>query len=338
MKHQRTILTLLRMGRARPERFDWNAQAGNHLEAPAGADLDALLALAPSARRCVLFSTELHRAELSITQAAWEALGEAARARTLALEWELATGLDPAACVFEARAGRNGLVELLGAEREFVERLRRAHPGLMLAHPESVTADSDDPEQWFAAARRQLESGELVLLGEVRRNWPMREILSGLCGLLLVYAAGEFSRKQLMERQVAARQELVALKAQAQAWQADHASAQRQLEELNRLRLLDAQRVARPAQAPSVDSAAHLRALDGLARELPTTLQLTGLICDERGLRLAGISVDPRALEELREALLKVCPEWQPLSSSQQALAPDRWRFELRLGTQGAGS
>lgn len=141
-----------------------------------------------------------------------------------------------------------------------------------------------------------------------------------------------------MERQVAARQELVALKAQAQAWQADHASAQRQLEELNRLRLLDAQRVARPAQAPSVDSAAHLRALDGLARELPTTLQLTGLICDERGLRLAGISVDPRALEELREALLKVCPEWQPLSSSQQALAPDRWRFELRLGTQGAGS
>jgi Tfp pilus assembly protein PilN len=338
MKNQRTILTLLRMGRGRPERFDWNAQAGNHLEAPAGADLDALLALAQCARRCVLFSSELHRSDLSITQAAWQALDEAARARTLAMEWELATGLDPAACVFGARPGRSGFVELVGAERELIERLRAAHPGLMLAHPESVNSESKDPRAWFAEARRQLEAGELLLLEPARRSWPLRQISAGIAALLLVYALGQFTRHQLMQRQVAARAELAAHEAAAQAWQATHAGARLQLEELNRLRALESQRTARPVEAAKLDSKAHLRALDSVARELPTALQLTALSSDERGLRLAGFSKDPAALEELREAVLKAVPDWQPISSSHEPLGTGRWRFELRFATTGAGS
>jgi hypothetical protein len=284
----------------------------------------------------VLFSADVQQAQTGLTPAAFGALSAQERERTLALEWELSTGLDSKACLLQAGESSGGGFTVLGIERARHERLVRECPGLQCAHAESVGGLELDPQAWFERARQKLESGALTVLEAPRAALPLREIMVGVLAFVVLLGAARALDGQTQAREAALREELAQLsKGQAQ-WAAQHRAAKSQLEELDRLRAQLAAQGLRERAPVGLQPQVMLRCLDCLSLALPAGVQIDALILDENQVRVQGLAFEVAGVEALRRELLAACPELKPLGSEQSALALSdqlrAWRFDLRLG------
>ncbi len=343
----RPDLSLLRLEAGIAERMDYGPAGEQYFSLAAPSDLAALLALAAPSRRCVLLSDQVARATLNITPAAWSVLDAAERERTLAFEWELATGLDPQACVRTAQleAGADEAqpgLEAIGIERSRLERWQALCPGLFVAHPDSIRSAGSDPRSWFAEVRRRLESAELLVLRPARRALPWRAMLVGALALLAVLLLSGRERARQGRAVLALQAELSERRQQSTSRARLELSLRAQQQELARLQALEAERLATRTVRPRLQPEVFLRALDTLARELPAQTQLRSVRLHEEGLELVCISTQARAAEQLRASLMRACPELQPLASELSsvtgAAGGERWRLELRFVAQREGS
>lgn len=335
----RADLTLLRVADARADRMDFHGTEQRYTQLEGRVDLAQLCAMAPLARRTVLFSEELARSLVPMPLAARRAMQARELERSLAFEWEMQSGMDSSRCLSAWRAVDDDLLEVIGIERSVWQRWQELHPGLICAHPESVAAARSAGAEWFASARVALEQERLALLTKPAASIPWQQLGIGAAALLaalsLVYWDMS-SRAQSLRNE---RMQLQQLNSQAEQRRQAERSARAQLEELGQLRALEAQRVQQGAPRPRVDAAQLVRGLDALASELPEGVQLLALDLHREALVVQGLALDAARIEQLRGVLLAAWPAARPTRVDQRIEELEEqlplYRFELGFEAKG---
>lgn len=335
----RADLTVLRVAEARADRMDFRGTEQRYTVLEGRVDLAQLCALAPLARRSVLFSDELVRSVVPMPQAARRAMQARELERSLTFEWELQTGMDSSRCLTSWLAVDEDLLEVVGVERTLWQRWQELHPGLICAHPESVAGPRSAGAEWFTAARAALDDGRIALLSKPAASIPWQQIGIGAAAFaasLGLVAWDCHSREQQLRNE---RVQLQQLSAQAEQQRQAERNVRGQLEELGQLRALEAQRVQQGAPRPRLDAAQLIRGLDALARELPEGVQLLALDLHRESLAVRGLALDAARIEQLRGVLLAAWPDARPTRVDQRLEELESelplYRFELGFEAKG---
>lgn len=335
----RADLTLLRVAEARADRMDFHGTEQRHTVLEGRVDLAQLCALAPLARRSVLFSDELVRSVVPMPQAARRAMQARELERSLTFEWEMQTGMDSSRCLTSWLALDEDLLEVVGVERSAWQAWQELHPGLLCAHPESISTPLSAGEEWFRAARTALDEGRVALLSKPAARMPWQLVGIGAAALALSLGLVAWDHQSRTQQLRDGRAQLAQLSAQAEQQRQTERSVRSQLEELGQLRALEAQRVQQGAPRPRVEAGQLVRGLDALARELPEGLQLLALDLHRETLTVRGLALDAARIEQLRGVLLAAWPDARPTRVDQrleeQLSELPLYRFELGFEAKG---